>query len=102
CTRKDIVEHKKPDEKKPDEKKEDKKPGEASAEGKVTFKGKPLGGGTITFVPAEGPGIKGQIAADGSYKVAELKPGEYKVTIETESLKDKEGYVAIPAKYSNA
>ncbi len=54
--------------------------GTASIEGRITLKGKPLPGGTITFSNAEGK-AEVKIAADGSYKVDEIKPGNYKVHI---------------------
>lgn len=63
-------------------------------EGTVTFHGRPLAGGTVTFIPAPGsenklePGIA-RIESDGSYwignanlsKPAGLVPGKYKVTV---------------------
>lgn len=65
----------------------------ALVQGKVTFDGEPLNGGTITFIPLtpeeEGgrPGIA-RLEADGSYWIGNanpdkpkgLKPGKYKVT----------------------
>jgi hemoglobin len=82
--RKEIVEPKKPaeqkDAKKPAETKVNKPVGTASVSGKVTLKGKPLIGGTITLVSNEGK-VEEKIAADGSYKVEGIKPGVYKVSI---------------------
>jgi hemoglobin len=91
---------------------EDKsKPGEGgTVTGKVTFKGQALPGGAIGFVSADGKPTTAKINEDGSYKVGDLKPGEYKVTIETESVKpakdakppegkDAPKYVPIPVKY---
>jgi hemoglobin len=106
-------EDKKPEDKKPEEKPEDKKPGEtASVSGQVTYLGKPVTGGVITFVMGKA-GVSGTIAPDGSYKMDKLTPGEYKVAVDTEALKLPPGgaggqkppagtYVAIPAKYRNA
>jgi Carboxypeptidase regulatory-like domain/Bacterial-like globin len=97
ATRKDIVE-KKPEEKKP----EDKKPaGEESVEGKVTYKGKPLPSGTITLVGEKGTAVTGAIAEDGSYKLAGLQPGTYKVAVATPKVGEKEPPVKIPEKYSD-
>jgi hypothetical protein len=52
--------------------------------GKVTFGGKPMTGGTITFVPlASGPAAYGVIA-DGQYAIARREgpgPGSYRVEI---------------------
>jgi hypothetical protein len=130
--RKDIVQPKKGDEKKQDGKKtEDKNPAEkkstdkksanqASMSGKVTYKGLPLSGGTITFVGKEKSNTyKANLTADGTFEVSSLKPGEYKVAIETETVRPAKGakektpvpenaakgskpagsYVKIPVKY---
>jgi hypothetical protein len=62
------------------------------AEGKVTLNNKPLGSGTVTFVPADGKAAlstgnpTGEIQSDGSYKLTTGgKPGapagKYKVTV---------------------
>src|SRR5262249_55260331 len=85
----------------------------SSVEGSVTYKGKPLPGGTIA--------VKVALEPDGTYSAKNVPVGEVKVTIETESvrpkgkpkakppakdkLKDKDGkapvYVAIPKKYAD-
>jgi hemoglobin len=79
--RKAIVEAKKPE------------GGKASVSGKVTFKGKPLPDGTVTFVPDKGPVVTAAIAEDGSYTAKDVAPGSY--TLAVTSMK-----VALPAKYS--
>jgi hemoglobin len=114
-TRKDIVEVKAP---------EDKQADTGSVSGKVTYKGQPLPAGTVIFVSADGKASSAALAPDGTYKVEKLKPGEYSVGIETDSVKpkppgdkpkppddkkaddkpaDKQApkYVAIPAKYAD-
>jgi hemoglobin len=117
ATRKDIVEAKaeeeptpvkKPEEKKPsdtkEEKKDEKKPeankAGATVEGRVTYKGKPLPGGTITLTGKDGAAISGAIDADGAYKVEGVKPGTYAITLNTSVAKDKA--VAIPKQYTEA
>lgn len=59
-----------------------------SVHGKITYEGEPVGGGTISFVPAAGE-VKGgygtEIKPDGTYESSGLPPGEYVVSIETES-----------------
>lgn len=56
--------------------------------GKVTWNGKPLTTGTITFHPAQGRTATGQIQPDGAYTLMTFKPGDgallgsHKVTIE--------------------
>ena len=73
-----------------------------SVAGKVTYKGKPLPGGTITLHVAKGKPIRGSLRADGSYSVKDVPPGQVQVTIETESVKAKAGkYVPIPLKYAD-
>jgi hypothetical protein len=74
--------------------------------GKVTYKGEPLPGGTVTFHPAKGKPIVGKLQADGSFSVKGVPVGPTRVAIETESVKPRPGappkggkYVAIPAKY---
>jgi hypothetical protein len=102
---------------------DDKKPepkGEP-VEGKVTYKGRPLPAGTITFVTKDGKTAgSAELAEDGSYK-ATVPVGEYKVTVSTEPLKKADKvdpkappklppvdpknppkvYVKIPAKYGD-
>lgn len=59
--------------------------------GKVTFKGEPLKGGIVTFAPtaAEAPSFTAAIQEDGTYSIQGLRAGEYKVCVETESLKPR-------------
>jgi hemoglobin len=95
-TRSLIVEPKKP-ETKPEDKKDDKKPvGTASVTGKITLLGKPLSGGTITLHPEKGDPIVGKVAADGSYEIKDLKPGDYTVSVKTEDKDTK-----IPTLYGD-
>jgi hemoglobin len=86
-TRKDIVEAK-----------EDKKEGSETVEGKVTFSGKAMDGGTVTFTGAKGGTATGTIGKDGSYKVEKLEPGEYTVSVSDQPG----GTVKVPAKYGDA
>src|SRR6185503_11534068 len=56
--------------------------------GKVTYQGKALKGGGVSFVSTDGgQSFAADIAEDGSFKVPDLKGGEYKVCVETASLK---------------
>jgi hypothetical protein len=64
-------------------------PRSGSLSGKVTYKGEPLKGGTITFL---GPyTYSTDIKIDGSYEIAKMYSGSYRVAIETESIKGEEG-----------
>ncbi|MBA2227883.1 hypothetical protein [Thermogemmata fonticola] len=64
-------------------------PRSGSLSGKVTYKGEPLKGGTITFL---GPyTYSTDIKLDGSYEIPKMYSGSYKISIETESLKSGGG-----------
>ena len=64
--------------------------GTGDVSGTVTFNGKPLQGGTVTFASADGgPNYTGIIKEDGTYTVSGVRSGPYKVCVETESLKAK-------------
>ncbi len=94
-------------------------PGGVSVSGVVTFEGKPLAKGTITFVP-ETPGTggtaTGSISSSGYYSLGTAKAGDgaiparYKVTVvslDSEATMDEKGKPipaksAIPAKFGNA
>jgi hypothetical protein len=75
-------------------------------EGKVTFNGKPLPFGTITFHSAR-MGMATSIQKDGTYRFADLPIGEYRITVEDELIglpgepppKRDPKHVAIPKKY---
>jgi len=56
--------------------------------GKVSYKGKPLGGGTIQFHPATGDPIPGGINPDGTFSFGGVPPGPSRITIETESIRN--------------
>jgi hemoglobin len=94
-TRAEIVEEQKGEEK--------KKAEPATVTGKITFQGKPLPGGTITF-HSEGGVIACPLSDNGDYKAVDLAPGAYKVAIKTVAAKDAKGQppqvVPIPAAYA--
>ncbi|HKB01358.1 MAG TPA: carboxypeptidase-like regulatory domain-containing protein [Gemmataceae bacterium] len=63
-------------------------PSNAKLTGKVTYKGTPLKGGTVTLVPPDGgTTFSATIQEDGTYNFDQVKTGTYKVCVETESLK---------------
>lgn len=89
--------------------------------GRVTFRGKPLPGGTVAFHPVRGKPIVGKLKPDGSYAVKGVPVGRVRVTVETESVRprprvpssippgsadpppkrdDASKYVRIPEKYA--
>lgn len=57
--------------------------------GTVTQGGVPVSGGSIIFEPITGSGQvgSGTLKADGTYEVVGVSPGDYKVTVSTEHLK---------------
>ena len=59
-----------------------------SVSGKVMYQGKPLNGGSVSFVSTEGNrSYAAGIKEDGTYTVPDLLGGSYKVCVETSSLK---------------
>src|SRR5438105_12106805 len=62
-------------------------PRTAIVRGTVTYKGKPVPNGTVTFVPASGHHATGEIRPDGSYTLTSFRPGDgavpgtYKVVV---------------------
>jgi len=55
-----------------------------SIEGTVTYQGKPLDGGELTFMPEAGPGCGVDIASDGTYTVLKSygpMPGNCRVVV---------------------
>ena len=54
----------------------------------MTYNGNTVGGGSVTFEPAEGAGrYSSSIDKDGNYAIREVPAGEMIVTVETESIK---------------
>lgn len=68
-----------------------------SLTGKVTYQGKALKGGNVTFVSTDGgQTFTGTITADGTYSVPQMTGGEFKVCVETTSVKPAGGPAAQP------
>ena len=65
-----------------------KRPAAAPVRGKITFQGKPVTEGQITFHPEHGRPAIGAIGTDGTYRLTTFKsddgaePGNYRVTID--------------------
>ncbi len=92
ATRKEIVRPRAPgggDTKAP------KAAGGAQVTGKITLGGKPLPGGEIAMVGADGLTHRGTIQADGTYQVKNLAPGTFKVAVRG----DKD--VPVPKQYAD-
>jgi hypothetical protein len=78
----------------------------ASVEGNITHDGKPLNGGTITFMLESDPNyrVNALIKPGGTYSSNRIPIGKCKVTVETDSLKlgNERDYVEISFDYSIA
>lgn len=48
--------------------------------GRVTYQGKAIGNGSLTFFPAQGPPVTTALAEDGAYECL-LPAGEYRVAV---------------------
>ena len=59
-----------------------------TVEGRITYKGADVTGGSILFYPASGGPIPGAIKADGTYIASDIPLGEATVTIETASVQN--------------
>ncbi|MCI0457764.1 MAG: HEAT repeat domain-containing protein, partial [Gemmataceae bacterium] len=70
--------------------------------GRVTYKGKPLPGGAITFVSAGGLVAGALIDSDGRYQADRVPVGEARIAVNVRALKDLPGLVALPERYSDA
>ncbi len=68
--------------------------GAGQVTGHVTLDGKPVAGGEIGFLGADGRTFKGTLGADGTYEVKGLPPGTFKVTIKGDKA------VTVPKKYA--
>src|SRR6185437_15230333 len=65
-----------------------------SVTGKVTYQGKPLKGGNVSFNSTDGnQSFSTPIKEDGSFEVPRLVGGTYKVCVETESLNPPSPFV---------
>ncbi len=63
-----------------------------SVSGKVTFQGKALKGGNVSFQSTDGhANFAAGIKEDGTYEVPNIQAGSYKVSVETASLKPPAG-----------
>src|SRR5262245_41569130 len=61
-----------------------------SISGKVSYKGAPRKGGSVTFSSTAGKGdVTARIGEDGSYALDKCPVGPVKILVETESLKPK-------------
>ncbi len=80
-----------------------------TVQGTVTYRGKPLDHGMVTFVSSGNSPVGGKIQPDGTYQ-CELPAGEYQVAVSVPPVVEKDWNPAepipdfkptIPAKYSS-
>jgi hypothetical protein len=62
----------------------------ATISGKVTYKGEPLGGGTVLFVAEGKRSMTTVINSDGTYALANFPAGPVTIAVETASVKQTE------------
>jgi hypothetical protein len=84
--------------------------GKGEVSGIVTFDGKPLPGGMVTFIPANGKPESSRIGEDGAYRVTNVPAGRVQIKVVTqppvefgtgEPFLPLGKYVAIPERYSD-
>jgi len=61
-------------------------PKQGTVSGKITYKGEPLGNGTVVFIGADNNGGSSQIGPDGTYKISNMPVGAMKITVETKPV----------------
>jgi hypothetical protein len=68
-----------------------------SLSGKVTYNGKPVGGGTVIFIGKDKQGkdinVNAILQPDGSYSISGIPTGDHLVAVETQSVKPQESAV---------
>ncbi len=64
---------------------------QGTVSGKVSFRGQPLRGGTVSIIPQAGGAMTGEIKEDGSYTIAKVPTGPAKVAVETASIRPSAG-----------
>jgi hypothetical protein len=62
-----------------------------SVSGKVSYKGEPVGGGTVLFVPQGQQSLSARINADGTYSIEKIAAGPVKISVETKTAQQVKG-----------
>jgi allophanate hydrolase subunit 1 len=61
--------------------------GKGVVSGKVLYQNKPVRGGNVSFLLESGGVMSSAIEEDGSYTIANVPPGNVKITVETDSFR---------------
>jgi hypothetical protein len=64
--------------------------------GKVTYQGKPLANGTVTFVPEEGAPQHAEIKSDGTYRMTHAPMGLVKIGVESRASQESSAPKKMP------
>lgn len=64
--------------------------------GTVTYQGKALPGGTVTFVPEAGAPVHAEIQSDGSYRMSNAPLGPVKIGVQTKSAQKAPSSSSMP------
>jgi hypothetical protein len=62
--------------------------GKATVSGKVTYQGKSLPSGFVTFVPENGVALHADIQGDGSYRMDNVPVGTVKISVQPKTAQD--------------
>jgi hypothetical protein len=62
---------------------------DAKVSGKVNLNGKPLVEGEVIFHPEKGKAVSAKLAKDGTYSVARIPAGRYKICVKGKGVPDK-------------
>jgi hypothetical protein len=63
--------------------------------GKISYRGKSLKSGTVTFTPENGPAVGGPIDSEGSYRVEKIPPGMAKISVVAGSGMNSDGIAKV-------
>ena len=68
----------------------------ATVSGKVTYKGAPVTGGTLTLYPSSGTPYPVNINANGAFNVSDVPVGQMGVAVSTDNVPTTQGYQMPP------
>jgi hypothetical protein len=74
---------------------------EGTISGTVSYQGKPLPGGSLTFVPEKGNGVfRGNIEKDGKYRINKIAAGPMKIAVQAAQAPRHPGAQVPPSEMS--